>query len=227
VKQLFLNSLKYCKDIEAEQAKHPGKCIYHLSKSQLKADCHVKKECEKLSNTVKTSGTNSYSQATQPVSNGQLCHLTEEVFEDAFDSAASNDLVESANDTNEADLLYFARVTNHYLCLVKAAPFKTLPSYHQLKYPVIADSGANFHMFKEKEFFESLVPAIGSVILGDGTTRLPIHGVGTVKFFIGDQLLRLDNVRYVPSLSESIYSFFLRIKQPNHGLESSFEGGYF
>jgi hypothetical protein len=117
-------------------------------------------------------------------------------------------------------------VTNHYLCLVKAAPSKTLPLCHQLKYPVIADSGANFYMFKEKESFESLVPAIGSVILGDGTTRLPIHGVGTVKCFIGDQLLILDNVRYVPSLSDSIYSLFL-LKQPNHGLESSFERGLF
>jgi hypothetical protein len=143
VKQWFLNSLKYCREIEAEQAKHPGKCIYHLSKSHLMAECHVKKECEKLSNTVKTSGTTSYSQATQPASNGQLRHITEEVFEDAFDSAASDDLVESANDTNEADLLYFAHVTNHYLCLVKAAPSKTLPSCHQLKYRVIADSGAS------------------------------------------------------------------------------------
>jgi hypothetical protein len=51
--------------------------------------------------------------------------------------------------------------------------------------------------------------------------------VGTVKCFIGDQLLILDNVRYVPSLSDSIYSLFLHIKQPNYGLESSFEGGLF
>jgi hypothetical protein len=38
-----------------------------------------------------------------------------------------------------------------------------------MKYPIIADSGANYHnMFKEKEFFEPLHPANGRVYLGDG-----------------------------------------------------------
>jgi hypothetical protein len=40
-------------------------------------------------------------------------------------------------------------------------------------------------------------------------------------------LIRIENVRYVPSLSESIYSIFQHIQQPQHGLESSFEGGLF
>ncbi len=48
-----------------------------------------------------------------------------------------------------------------------------------MKYPIIADSGANFHMFKEVEFFTSLTPTQGHLILGDGTTKLPIHGIGT------------------------------------------------
>jgi hypothetical protein len=48
-------------------------------------------------------------------------------------------------------------------------------------YPIIADSGANFHMFQECEFFVSLTTAEGYVILGDGKSKLSIRGTGTVK----------------------------------------------
>jgi hypothetical protein len=46
VKMWFLNPTKYFKEIEMEQNHHPGKCIYHLSKSYL--TCNVQKECLKL-----------------------------------------------------------------------------------------------------------------------------------------------------------------------------------
>jgi hypothetical protein len=128
---------------------------------------------------------------------GQLRHITEEMFADASDGNDREDSVDESNDTNEADLLYFARVSNHYLRLVKAAHGQDLLSRHQVKFPVIADSGANYHMFKEPEFFESITPAKGTVILGDGKTSLPIHGVGTIKCFIGDHLFRINNVRYM------------------------------
>jgi hypothetical protein len=49
-----------------------------------------------------------------------------------------------------------------------------------MRFPVIADSGANFHMFREKEFFTKIIPASGRVTLGDGITNLAIKGVGTV-----------------------------------------------
>ncbi len=35
-------------EVEAEQWKLTGKCIYHLSKSHTAADCSVKKDCYKL-----------------------------------------------------------------------------------------------------------------------------------------------------------------------------------
>ncbi len=74
---------------------------------------------------------------------------------------------------------YFARVTNHYLRLVKTSP--SLNARYTMKFPTIADSGANQHMFKELQFFESMRPATGKVILGDGVTSLAIRGIGTVK----------------------------------------------
>ncbi len=48
VRQWFLNPTKYCTEIEGEQRKYPGKCIYHLSKSHPTHDCNIKKEPEKL-----------------------------------------------------------------------------------------------------------------------------------------------------------------------------------
>jgi hypothetical protein len=224
IKQWFLNPAKYSKELAAEQAKHPGQCIYHLSSSHPTDDCHIKIDCDKRA-TSKKPGTLHPSNGTT----GQLRHITEEVFEDAADSAdyeSKEDMV-TPKDTNDVDSLCFVRVSKHYLCLAKTTLPKTSTSRHPMCFPVIADSGANFHMFKEPEFFESIVPAHGSVILADGTTRLAIQGVGTVVCNVGEHTLRLDNVRFVPSLSESIYSLLLHIKQPNRGLESSFEGGLY
>ncbi|MFN9982838.1 MAG: hypothetical protein ACK53Y_23110, partial [bacterium] len=78
-------------------------------------------------------------------------------------------------------------------------------------------------MFKERKFFDTLQPATGSVILGDGTTTVSIKGIGTVKCTVDSHLLTIPNVRYIPGLSESVYSLFQHIKTPNHGLKSTFD----
>jgi hypothetical protein len=96
-----------------------------------------------------------------------------------------------------------------------------------MPYPIIADSGANFHMFRDPEFFVSMSQASGNVILGDGTTKLSMKGVGRIKCKIGDHTLFVDGVRYVPDLSELIYSLFLHIKLPDHSIQSSSDKGLF
>lgn len=68
VKQWFLNPTKFCRDIESEQKRHPGKCIYHLSKSHSTAECSVKKECEKLIAEKKDGATSTLS----PIASGHL-----------------------------------------------------------------------------------------------------------------------------------------------------------
>jgi hypothetical protein len=83
------------------------------------------------------------------------------------------------NDTNEESLHYFACITNHYLRLVRSSN-QDNPK-HTMQYPIIADSGANYHMFRDPVFFDYITPATGSVILGDGKTALDIQGIGTVK----------------------------------------------
>jgi hypothetical protein len=40
--------------------------------------------------------------------------MTDEVFDNAIESDAKDECVTS-NDTNDSNLLYFARVSNHYL----------------------------------------------------------------------------------------------------------------
>jgi hypothetical protein len=133
----------------------------------------------------------------------------------------------STNYTNEDDLYYFAHLTNHYLHLVKTSPSMLVTSRHKMKFPIITDSGANYHVFKDREFFESLHPASGQVILGDGKTALSIKGIGTIRCKIGTNILTIEGVCYIPDLAESIYSLFLHIQHPLHGLHSSFEDGLY
>jgi hypothetical protein len=77
---------------------------------------------------------------------GSLRHLTEEAFEDAvMDDSVIDSIDIASNDTSDDILAYVSRMTNHYLQLAKASPH--LPR-HPMKYPIIADSGANYHMFK-------------------------------------------------------------------------------
>jgi hypothetical protein len=221
IKLWFLNPMKYCKELESEQKKHGGKCIYHLSSTHATEDCHIKKDCDcQLAEKTSTPGV--------PISgtSGRLRNLKEDMPEADTEEELSENLPDmTTNDTNEDDLYYFARLTNHYLRLVKSSPSLSTTSRHLMQYPVIADSGANFHMFKEKEFFEYIKPFSGQVILGDGQTKVPIQGIGTVLCSVGEKILCIPNVRYVPDLAESIYSLFVHIKQPNHGLQSSFDHG--
>jgi hypothetical protein len=203
IKQWFLNPSKFCKEIAAEQLKHPGMCICHLSSSHPTETCHIKLDCDKRAFSKKP---NTSSPSASGQTTGQLRHITEELYEDAAEVIDSNECV--TKDTNEAELLYFARVSNHYLRLVKAALSQDLPPRHVMQFPVIADSGANYHMFKDPAFFDFIIPATGNVILGDGKTSLSIQGVGAVKCLIGSHLITIENVRYIPDLSESIYSLF-------------------
>jgi len=228
IRNWLMNPSRYKSELEAEQRKYSGRCIYHLTTNHATQNCNVKKDCDKQIASKRPQGGASNSQlsgSTQSV----LRHMTEEVFEDAVDQTEDHDESSNhfTNDTNESDLLYFARVSKHYLRLVRNDTCIPDNPGHNTNYPIILDSGANFHMFRERDFFTTLSPATGKVILGDGKTSLPILGVGTVTCTIGSQVLTIENVRYVPTLSESIYSLFIRVQLPNHGIKSSFDQGLF
>jgi hypothetical protein len=57
--------------------------------------------------------------------------------------------------------------------------------------------------------------------------RVASKGVGTVKCSVDGNILLINNVRWVPDLLESIYSLFLPIQCPKHGISPSFEDGLF
>jgi hypothetical protein len=234
VKEWFLSPITYCKEISQEQKKYPDQCIFHLSKSHQTADCNLKRECDRILLAQKKNGSpqgrstsNSSSQEGQPTASGHLRLITEDEFVDAEMHAVSAiDIDDVADkDTNECDLIYFARLSNHYLRLVKNNVPEQAPPRHPRSFPVIADSGANHHMFKDREYFITLQPSSGDVYLGDGKTALSIQGVGTVQCKIGSNILTLQNVRYIPTLSGSIYSLFQHVQSPGHRLESSYENG--
>jgi hypothetical protein len=86
VKHWFLHLIKYWKEIEFEQKKHPGKCIYHLTKSHPTEECTVKKECDRII-ADKSSGDN-LSVNNSSKQTGQLKNVKEEVFENAVDQDA-------------------------------------------------------------------------------------------------------------------------------------------
>jgi hypothetical protein len=238
VKEWFLSPAKFCKEITQEQQKYPDQCIFHLTKTHLTSECNLKRGCDRIIASKKKSGnpqggSSSHSlgqQAHSSPSSGHLRLITEEVFSDANMQEEFTETEPSFienNDTNDADLIYFARLSNHYLRLVNGLSSGQFTPRHNMLFPVIADSGANYHMFKDKEFFITMLPASGSVYLGDGKTALNIQGVCTVQCKIGNDILTLENVRYVPSLSESIYSLFQHVKSPGHCLESTYESGLF
>jgi len=179
VRQWFLNPSKYCTEIEGEQRKHPGNCTFHLSKSHPTHDCNVKKDCEKLVKQKKFPNSSSSS-----IPSDQLQNLKEEIFEDAV-ADVSHDVVpdSGSNDTNEDKLNMFNHLKNHYFHLVKTKSSTTMDTRHNMPYPVIPDSGAKIHMFKELEFSES-IPAGASAILGDGKSKLPTQGIGTKTLLI-------------------------------------------
>jgi len=98
-----MNPEKFKSELIAEQNKHAGKCIYHLSKSHPTSDCYIKKECEKLLAAKKT--TASHSSVKSGSNQGQLRHITEEQVEEECDEEVADSLPDlSSNDTNEVDL---------------------------------------------------------------------------------------------------------------------------
>jgi hypothetical protein len=98
------------------------------------------------------------------------------------------DIVE---DYNEEALIYFTRVTNHSMLLVKAKSSLSSTAHHEMTYPIIVDSGANYHMFKGREFFNTILLSSGNDFLGDGKTVLTIKGTGTFKCNIGGNILTI------------------------------------
>jgi hypothetical protein len=105
----FMDHVKFKRELDTEQCKYSGKCIYHLCDNHSTSNCNIKLECNKLLMNKKPS---------DPISAnpGHLRHIMEENYEVAIDDTSGAFVPEEiSNDTNEEHLHYFARVSNHYL----------------------------------------------------------------------------------------------------------------
>jgi hypothetical protein len=128
IKEWWLNPVKYCQLIEAEQKKHPGKCLFHLTKSHQTSNCAVKKECDQI---VASKSNNASSVSGSLATSGQLRHLTDDSSEEIVEESVDLTAEEQSNVTNDDVLHYFACITNHYLHLIKSNP--SLDSRFQIK----------------------------------------------------------------------------------------------
>eukprot|EP00558_Chaetoceros_sp_UNC1202_P009040 CAMPEP_0197232302 /NCGR_PEP_ID=MMETSP1429-20130617/152_1 /TAXON_ID=49237 /ORGANISM="Chaetoceros sp., Strain UNC1202" /LENGTH=1842 /DNA_ID=CAMNT_0042690279 /DNA_START=1 /DNA_END=5529 /DNA_ORIENTATION=- len=91
---------------------------------------------------------------------------------------------------------------------------------------MIIDSGATMHMTGLKHIFTNIfqwddpLHRQRTVILGDGTTTLNIAGVGTIDIEIGGKRVHLDNVLYVPSLKDTLFSIKEHTKHKGCGFHA-------
>ena len=75
---------------------------------------------------------------------------------------------------------------------------------------MVLDSGASRHvsgilsLFTIISYFNDNSPRI--VILGDGTSTLPILGFGSIDVTINNYRIILDNVLYIPKLNDTVFS---------------------
>ena len=87
---------------------------------------------------------------------------------------------------------------------------------NQPLYRFVVDSGATQHMCCDRDFFTSMTHTAQNtptyVKLGDGTTKCPIMGHGTVQLLLNQKTIRLHNVLYVPDLEVSLFSIKTHMK---------------
>lgn len=108
IRQWFLNPEKYKSELAAEQQKHEGKCVYHLTDTHTTETCSIKKECDHIVSQRSLSNIG----PTSPVS-GHFCNVKEDVIEESVPDKMPEMHDPDCNDTNDANLFYFVRMKNH------------------------------------------------------------------------------------------------------------------
>eukprot|EP00957_Ditylum_brightwellii_P201914 15327791-Ditylum_brightwellii.AAC.1 len=84
---------------------------------------------------------------------------------------------------------------------------------------MILDSGATKHMSGLLKLFKSLhlFPSVynGYVVLGDGSTKLPICGIRSIIINVQNKIIQLDGVLYVPDLQDMLFSTLQHGRYPD------------
>ncbi len=88
----------------------------------------------------------------------------------------------------------------------------------------IVDSGATHHMWNDPHAFVSFIPETeGGYVKLVNNAKIPIVGSGTIRINFNDYIIEIDDVFYVPSLINSLYSKKQHIRNPSCAFHCAFE----
>ena len=99
---------------------------------------------------------------------------------------------------------YYASLTRKFI-----SSYTSLNHNRHQNLKLLIDSGASHHMVNDSPYFTQLHPwnTSDSVVLADGKSSAPIKGSGTIVFKLSNgAIFHLNDVLYVPSLSDSLFS---------------------
>ena len=131
------------------------------------------------------------------------------------DSVDGNVVKPNTNDT--------VNIYQHSICRhVTSTNHKLLPEVPRPSHFVV-DSGAFPHMSKDKSIFTDFTPfntlqnpKYQFVTLADGVTKARALGKGTATIYINNKRCILNDVLYVPQLSDSLFSVKKHVQQKGH-----------
>jgi len=125
-----------------------------------------------------------------------------------FAALAEPEPTQNVSDTSKDNNEY----VNNYLVSCRSVKINTnICQSNPPKQPIkfIVDSAAFPHMMNQSDMFTSLLPWEGQathVTLADGTSHAKIEGHGSIDIKIGSHSTTIDNVLYVPTLSDPLFS---------------------
>ena len=78
---------------------------------------------------------------------------------------------------------------------------------------IILDTGTNTNITGNKNIFPKITHVANkSVILGDGSAKFSVLGIGVIYISIGNYYIQLHDVLYVPQLQDTLFSITEHIK---------------
>ena len=184
--------------------KRPNGCAYCFS------DDHLWKNCNRIQGAK-----NAYARANPQASTQNITPTPrppvqtparrvtlpeDQTVTEQNDPTTNNNINENVEDYPSLPIL-----SNVVARVAKPIPYSTTTS-SSLK--MILDSGTTNHMSGNKSLFVQYYPAQDTqfVLLGDGSTTIPISGKGTIDYIVDSHRIILHNVYYVPQLEDTLYS---------------------
>ena len=140
----------------------------------------------------------------------------------------------NTNNFNNNDVTYYSDsiASSVFLCILSSSLLA--PYQHEIsraskarlidefnisyKYQFIIGSAETKHVYGILKMFTAIkyFPKNykGIIILGNGVTKLKIHGIGTIAVEIQNKLIELHYVLYVPHIAYTLYSIIEHSRQP-------------